>query len=99
MIEIMSGEGLKHAPGAIICGKINESKEFITQNRNSMCLKYTETMIKVHVMRGTGLKPSSCDWCSYQDANRTPSENESTVLPLHQPVWSPQNQNPSLKPV
>ena len=39
-----------------------------------MCLKDTETMINLHVIRGTGLKSSSCDWCPYQDANRTPPE-------------------------
>ena len=56
-------------------------------------------MIKVHVIRGTGLKPTSCDWYPYQDANWALLENEPTVLPLHQLVWSPQNQKPSLKPV
>jgi hypothetical protein len=64
-----------------------------------MCLKDKETMINLHVIRGTGLKPSSCDWCPYQDANRAPPENESTFLPLRQPVWSPQNQKLSFKPV
>ena len=88
-----------HASGAIIYGKINEPKEFITQNRNSVCLKDTETILNVHVIRGTGVKPSLCDWCPYQYANRAPPQNESTVLPLYQPVWSPQNQKPSSKPV
>jgi hypothetical protein len=31
-------------------------------------------MTNVHVIRGTGLKQSSCDWCPYQDANGAPQK-------------------------